>query len=162
MTFEEIKELIITINKSNIALFEFKNKDVSITMDKSLQRNINKIEKHQRVDNEEIKKIIPTEDNNLQQAFGEENHKVKESELVEEYEIVKSPMVGTFYNSPSPDKDPFCIVGSKVSKGNVLCIIEAMKLMNEIESPYDGEVLEILVENGNMIEYGQPLFKIRK
>lgn len=162
MTFEEIKELIITINKSNIALFEFKNKDVSITMDKSLQRNINKIEKHQRVDNEEIKKIIPTEDNNLQQAFEEEKHKVKESELVEEYEIVKSPMVGTFYNSPSPNKDPFCIVGTKVSKGNVLCIIEAMKLMNEIESPYDGEVLEILAENGSMVEYGQPLFKIRK
>lgn len=162
MTFEEIKELIITINKSNIALFEFKNKDVSITMDKSLQRNINKIEKHQRVDNEEINKIIHTEDNNLQQAFEEEKNKVKESELVEEYEIVKSPMVGTFYNSPSPDKDPFCIVGTKVSKGNVLCIIEAMKLMNEIESPYDGEVLEILAENGSMVEYGQPLFKIRK
>lgn len=162
MTFEEIKELIITIDKSNIALFEFKNKDVSITMDKSLQRNINKIEKLQRVENEEIKKIIPEEDNNLQQTFGEEKHKVKELELEEEYEIVKSPMVGTFYNSPSPEKDAFCNIGTKVSKGKVLCIIEAMKLMNEIESPYDGEVLEILAENGSMVEYGQPLFKIRK
>lgn len=162
MTFDEIKELIITISKSNIALFEFTNKDLSITIDKSLQRNINKFEKDQNVTTEEINKIISIEDNNIEEAFAEDNNKVKGMELVGEYEIIKSPMVGTFYNSPSPEKDVFCNIGTKVSKGKVLCIIEAMKLMNEIESPYDGEVLEILAENGSMVEYGQPLFKIGK
>ena len=73
---------------------------------------------------------------------------------------VKSPMVGVFYAAPSPDAQPYVQVGSKVKKGDVLCIIEAMKLMNEIESEYDGVVKEILIENGQMAEYGQPLFVI--
>ena len=74
--------------------------------------------------------------------------------------IVNSPIVGTFYRASSPDADPFVDVGSRVKKGQVLCIIEAMKLMNEIESEFAGTVKEILVENGQPIEYGQPLFVI--
>lgn len=73
---------------------------------------------------------------------------------------VTSPIVGTFYRAPSPEADPFVEVGSKVKKGQVLCIIEAMKLMNEIESDVDGIVLKILVENGQPVEYGEPLFLI--
>jgi acetyl-CoA carboxylase biotin carboxyl carrier protein len=72
-----------------------------------------------------------------------------------------SPMVGTFYAQPAPDKPPFVKVGDKVKKGQTICIIEAMKLMNEIESEYDGEILEVLVKNEEMVEYGQPLFLIR-
>lgn len=74
---------------------------------------------------------------------------------------VVSPMVGTFYGAPSPEKPSFVKVGDKVKKGQTVCIIEAMKLMNEIECDYDGEVIEILVENEAMVEYGQPLFVIR-
>lgn len=74
---------------------------------------------------------------------------------------VLSPMVGTFYAAPSPDKPPFVKVGDKVKKGQTLCIIEAMKLMNEIESDYDGEVVKILVNNEQMVEFGQPLFIIQ-
>ncbi len=79
----------------------------------------------------------------------------------ENYKEVKSPMVGTFYSSPSPKDEPYVKVGDKVKKGDVLCVIEAMKLMNEIESEYDGEIVEICVKNEDMVEYGTTLFKIK-
>ncbi|MGC2764282.1 MAG: acetyl-CoA carboxylase biotin carboxyl carrier protein [Candidatus Acidiferrum sp.] len=75
--------------------------------------------------------------------------------------LVKSPIVGTFYGSPSPGSEPFVKVGSYVESGQTLCIVEAMKLMNEIESETTGEVLRIFAENGQPVEYGQPLFGIR-
>lgn len=74
--------------------------------------------------------------------------------------VVKSPLVGTFYAAPAEDADPFVKVGDSVKKGQVLAIVEAMKLMNEIESDFTGTVTEILVENGQAVEYGQPLFVI--
>ena len=75
-------------------------------------------------------------------------------------QVVKSPMVGTLYRAPNPESDPFIQIGTPVKIGDTLCIIEAMKLMNEIESEFAGTVTEILVENGQPIEYGQPLFVI--
>ncbi len=75
--------------------------------------------------------------------------------------VVKSPIVGTFYASPSPEAEPFVTVGARVEAGQTLCIIEAMKLMNEIEADVAGEVVQILVENGHPVEYGEPLFGIR-
>jgi acetyl-CoA carboxylase biotin carboxyl carrier protein len=74
---------------------------------------------------------------------------------------VTSPIVGTFYRAPSPGAPPFVEVGSKVAKGQVLCLVEAMKLMNEIESESDSEVVEILVANGQPVEYGEKLFRVR-
>ena len=82
-------------------------------------------------------------------------------EVEENAKIIKSPMLGTFYSKPSPDAKAFVEVGQKVKVGETLCIIEAMKLMNEIESEYDGEIAEILVKDGEMVDYGKPLFKIR-
>jgi len=76
------------------------------------------------------------------------------------YHEVKSPIVGTFYRAPSPDADMYVTEGQKVKSGQVLCIVEAMKLMNEIESDIDGTVVKILVENGKPVEYNQPLFLI--
>ena len=75
--------------------------------------------------------------------------------------ILNSPIVGTFYRAPSPDASPFVEVGSRVKKGQVLCIIEAMKLMNEIESDADGEVVQIFPQNAQAVEFGEPLFAIR-
>jgi acetyl-CoA carboxylase biotin carboxyl carrier protein len=75
-------------------------------------------------------------------------------------QTVSSPLVGTFYRASSPDASPFVEVGARVRKGQTLCIIEAMKLMNEIESEVEGVLIEILVENGKAVEYGQPLFVI--
>jgi len=79
----------------------------------------------------------------------------------EDLYLVKSPIVGTFYSSPSPGAEEFVKVGLHVDVGQTLCIVEAMKLMNEIESEVSGEVLRIFAENGQPVEYGQPLFGIR-
>ena len=76
------------------------------------------------------------------------------------WEEVKSPMVGTFYRSPSPDEAPFVEVGDRIRNGQTVCIIEAMKLMNEIEAEISGQVMEILVKNGEPVEYGQPLMRV--
>ena len=73
---------------------------------------------------------------------------------------IKSPMVGVFYAAPSPDAKPFVEVGSKVKKGDIVCIVEAMKLMNEITAEFDGEVVDVCVHNGDVVEYGQTLFKL--
>ncbi len=75
--------------------------------------------------------------------------------------IITSPIVGTFYRSPNPESDPFVTVGDHVSKGKVLCIIEAMKLMNEIESDVDGEIVKVFPQNGQPVEYGEQLFAVR-
>src|SRR5947209_218893 len=79
----------------------------------------------------------------------------------EDVQVVKSPIVGTFYNAPSPGAEPFVKVGDSVEVGQVLCIIEAMKLMNEIETDVSGEVMRIFVEHAQPVEYGEPLFAIR-
>jgi acetyl-CoA carboxylase biotin carboxyl carrier protein len=84
-----------------------------------------------------------------------------ESRSTDDLHLVKSPIVGTFYGSPSPGAEPFVKVGDYVDDGQTLCIVEAMKLMNEIESDSSGEVLRIFVENGQPVEYGQPLFGVR-
>jgi acetyl-CoA carboxylase biotin carboxyl carrier protein len=83
-----------------------------------------------------------------------------ETRSTEELHLVKSPIVGTYYESPSPGSEAFVKVGAYVETGQTLCIVEAMKLMNEIESDMSGEVLRIFVENGQPVEYGQPLFGI--
>ena len=73
---------------------------------------------------------------------------------------IKSPIVGVFYAAASPDAKPFVEIGSRVKKGDVVCIVEAMKLMNEITAEFDGEVVDVCVHNGDVVEYGQPLFKL--
>jgi len=79
----------------------------------------------------------------------------------ENVHVVTSPIVGTFYRSPSPESDPFAQVGERIAKGKILCIIESMKLMNEIESDVEGEVLAVYPRNGQPVEYGEKLFAIR-
>lgn len=159
MDCKEIYELIKLIDSSQLAYFELKDKDFYVKMDKSYHReNIEKAEREHKVyveeDNSKPCEVKQEEALDINQ---------KASDLAkEDFEYIVSPMVGTFYVTPGPDKEPFVSVGDKVKKGKVICIIEAMKLMNEIESEIDGEIIEVLVQNGNMVEYGEPLFKIRK
>lgn len=94
----------------------------------------------------------------VSEAPGEAPDVVKKAET--EYKVITSPMVGTFYRSPSPEASSFIETGGRATKGQVLCIIEAMKIMNEVESDFTGRVVSILVENGQPVEYGEPLFYI--
>lgn len=96
-----------------------------------------------------------------QKEITEEKMDNKDSKDIDQYKKIVAPMVGTFYAKPAPDKPPYVQVGDKVKKGQIVCIIEAMKLMNEIESDVDGEIVECLVENEQMVEYGQPLFLVK-
>lgn len=96
-----------------------------------------------------------------QQAGGAEaRDQGEKTEKQPEGQVIKSPIVGTFYRSPSPDDDPFVQVGDQVEKGQTVCIVEAMKIMNEIESEFSGEIKKILVEDAEPVEYDQPLFII--
>jgi acetyl-CoA carboxylase biotin carboxyl carrier protein len=84
-----------------------------------------------------------------------------EEKLPEDVHVITSPIVGTFYRAPSPQADPFAEVGQKISRGKILCIIESMKLMNEIESDVEGEIVEVYPRNGQPVEYGEKLFAIK-
>ncbi len=98
--------------------------------------------------------------NNSDEAAIREAEKSKEVSKENLHEV-KSPIVGTFYRAPAPDADPYVQIGESISVGSVLCIVEAMKLMNEIESDIDGKIVKILAENGKPVEYNQPLFLIQ-
>ena len=142
MEYEQIKQLIEDMGNSKLSSIdiEFPN-GVKIKMEK-------KEEKQQNISNIETKTITETIKTE------------KTNENILEGNIIKSPMVGTFYIKPSPNSKPYVEVGSNVKKGNILCIIEAMKLMNEIESEYEGKISEIYVKDGEPVEYGKPLFRI--
>ena len=162
MDFEQIKELIKLIDSSELAFFEINTQSEHIKMDKSLNRNLG--ESSVTSSNS---KDVPTVQSVTENIVGksESAAKSESNTNVEDDEgttTITSPMVGTFYSKPSPDSAAFVNVGDKISKGKVLCIIEAMKLMNEIESEYDGTIVKCLVNEGDMVEYGQPLFKIRE
>ena len=146
MDYEEIKKLIDDMGNSNIDELNIEFPDgIKIGMKKSAKNNVYKIGTQTILKQKEISNTI-TE---------------TKKEEIENSKIVKSPMVGTFYSKPSPDAKEYVKVGDKVSKGDVLCIVEAMKLMNEIESEFDGEIIEIMVKDGETVEYGKPLFKIK-
>ena len=104
---------------------------------------------------QEIKREVIKQEQIIESKAEEQETKIEETG-----KIVKSPMVGTFYLKPAPDANPYVEVGKEVQKGDILCIIEAMKLMNEMESEYNGKIKEILVKDGEPVEFGMPLFVI--
>ena len=153
MNYEDIKKLMDDMGNSKINSLDIEFPDgIKISMKKS-ENNINAGENLISLSSNQAPQVNVNAQTNIN------NENVKEEE--ENYKIVKSPMVGTFYESSSPKANPYVKVGDKVKKGDVLCIIEAMKLMNEIESEYDGEIVEVCVKNEEMVEFGKPLFKIK-
>jgi acetyl-CoA carboxylase biotin carboxyl carrier protein len=108
----------------------------------------------------EEKKVVEPVSVDIVKEEPQEKVEVEKKDESKKYHVIKSPLVGTFYRAPSPGAPPFVEEGDIVSKGQVLCIIEALKVMNEIESDVDGKVVKILVENGEPVEYGQELFYI--
>ena len=138
MNLKEIKELIEIVEASSLTEFSLKEGNLKINMKKNAAVS------------DHVEPVVRTCGKDVQE---EEN---------EEDVYIMSPMVGTFYSSPSPDAVSFVNVGDTVKKGQTLCIIEAMKLMNEIECEYDAEIVSVMVSNEQKVEYGQPLFKVRK
>lgn len=155
MDYKEIKKLMDDMGNSKLEELEIEFPDgVKISMKKSEKREVI-VEPHVI----EASAPISVPAVKLQEEKG--MVAVPENKEEENYKVIKSPMVGTFYASSSPDKDPYVKVGDKITKGQVVCIVEAMKLMNEIESEFDGEIVEICVKNEDVVEYGTPLFKIK-
>ncbi|UPA29638.1 acetyl-CoA carboxylase biotin carboxyl carrier protein [Terrisporobacter glycolicus] len=141
MDFKEILELIEAIDKSALTKFSFEEGDTKIKIEKNREETICT---KQATQNEvlQIKEEV--------ERIGSDN-----------FEYIKSPLIGTFYNSPSPEEEPYIAVGDKVSKNQVIGIIEVMKVMNEVKCNYDGIVEDILINNNDTVEYGQSLIKIK-
>jgi len=150
---QQIEQLFQFMTEHNLEEFEYTRGDLSIRLRKPSAAVI--VGSPRAVAAPEI--IVPGSPEAPRAPSGE----VPEARSSEDLHLVKSPIVGTFYESPSPGTEAFVKVGTYVETGNVLCIVEAMKLMNEIESDVSGEVMRIFVENGQPVEYGQPLFGIR-
>ena len=150
MEYEKIKQLMEDMGNSKLT-------EIAIDFPDGTKISMKKEEKQVVLETISTKEAITVE--NVVPAQIKQEEKI---EAVTEGNMVKSPMVGTFYSKPSPDSEPYVTVGQKVKKGDVLCIIEAIKLMNEIESEFDGEVVEILVKDEDTVEYGKPLFVIKE
>lgn len=162
LKIQEIRELIKLIDKSNIDEFKYEQSGSKITLKKysALPQQTGGQPSQPYVVQETVQ---PAPQQQQVEATPKENI-VTESPVQEvdsSLHKIVSPMVGTFYVAPAPDADPYVAVGDKVSGETVVCIVEAMKLMNEIEAEVKGQVVEVLAENGQLVEYGQPLFLVK-
>jgi acetyl-CoA carboxylase biotin carboxyl carrier protein len=149
MDLKELKRLLEAFDKSKTNILEYETNEFRIYLDKSATTISNTQTQPQ------IQTQVQTQEPQTQQVEAKVDCAV-------EGEIISSPMVGTFYQAPSPDSPPFVKVGDKVKKGQTLCIIEAMKIFNELEAEFDCEILEILVEDGQPVEFDTPLFRVKK
>jgi oxaloacetate decarboxylase alpha subunit len=151
MNIEEIKEIIKVLEKTDIVEFELEKSGVRVRIKKGSDNWAvsNGSQERRGVKSSALIQTIPVNGTAESQQEAPLNQKV-----------IKAPIVGTFYRSPSPDAESYVEVGTVVKKGQIVCIIEAMKLMNEIESDVDGKVVEILSENAHPVEFGEPLFAI--
>lgn len=136
MDLKKIYDIVERIEKSNLTRFEYSEKDMKIVL-----------EKNSGNDKSYISNVTTTEKYNIPEKVNEGNY-------------IKSPIVGTYYSKPSPESEAFVSVGDKVKKGDVLCVIEAMKLFNEIQAECDGVIKEILVNDGDMVAFDQPIMLI--
>ncbi len=145
MDTERLKEIIELMDANNLVEVEIEEEGKKIKLKKASSHL----------------QIIPqTMAHNLPVNAPIDNQKTTE-ETPSNLKEIKAPMVGTFYRSPAPNADPYVEIGKRIKKGDVICIIEAMKLMNEIKSEIEGEIVEILVENGEAVEFSQPLVRIK-
>ncbi|EEK71629.1 acetyl-CoA carboxylase biotin carboxyl carrier protein [Bacillus mycoides] len=157
---QEVRELIKLIDSSNIDEFEYKKDGTTIKMKK---RGNEIVTVQAPVTKQVVQPAASVEVETAVAAAQVEAPKQEEKKVVQDENLHKitSPMVGTFYSSSSPDTPQYVSVGDRVSKDSIVCIVEAMKLFNEIDADVEGEIVEILVNNGQLVEYGQPLFLVK-
>ena len=143
LNMETVEKLLEKLNEHGASRIKIKNDEFEITVENRQPAAAG---------------VVYTEPSNSAEATSVKSIEKAPQEV--KGSVVKSPLIGTFYTSPSPQSPPFVTVGQKVSKGEVLFIVESMKLMNEIKSDYDGVVKEILVQNGDSVDYNQPIMRI--
>ncbi len=151
LNLAEIRELAELVDEYGFTDFKFENENIKVRLSKQAASPI--FQAYQPAPS------LPSTVNDTTSAASAE---LAPADPDEGLHKITSPIVGTFYRSPGPDKDPYVSEGSKVTPDSVVCIVEAMKLMNEIQAEATGEIVKIYVENGQPVEYGQPLFGIRK
>ena len=157
MNINEINELLKLIDNTNLGYVKLETNDLKLEVSKNII-NDNITDKPNLISQKNINE-------NNESESEEETTLTEKSDIVtldeENLTTIESPLMGTFYASPGPDKDVFVRVGDIVNVGDTLCIVEAMKMMNEITSDIYGEIVEILVKNEELVEYNQPIFKIK-
>ncbi|MEO1941641.1 MAG: acetyl-CoA carboxylase biotin carboxyl carrier protein [Campylobacterales bacterium] len=157
MNLKELKELLRAFDKSETQILELETENFRLYLDKS--KGEEGVGVPQSVPQPQLPEGQP------QLSPPSQSHPSPpsvEEKREPEGEIISSPMVGTFYQAPSPDSPPYVRVGDRIQKGQTLCIIEAMKIMNELEAEFDCEILEVLVEDGQPVEFDTPLFRVKR
>ena len=157
MNFKEIKELIEILDQSNLTEINIQEKDNIVSLKKEKETEI--------ITPQYTTQAAPvyqsSESNSASPVSQNDAATAEKPHSDENYNTINAPMVGTFYKSPSPEEEAYVQVGDKVTNDSTVCILEAMKLFNEIQAEITGEIVEILVEDAQMVEYGQPLFKVK-
>lgn len=157
MEFENLVKLIETVSASGLTGFQYEEKGMKIKLSKDVSGGAQVVSatdaKEQSIQSAAVLKTQETQSISVTETEG--------ISAQPEGKLIRSPLVGTFYAAPAEDADAFVAVGDMVKKGQTLAIVEAMKLMNEIESEFDGVIEEVLVENGQPVEYNQPLFRLK-
>lgn len=152
MNFKEIKELIDILDQSSLTEINIENKGSKITLKK---------EKEVITQQATAASVQPVTQAQSVPAPAHEGETTDAPTASDNLKTINAPMVGTFYKAPSPEESPYVKVGDKVTADSTVCILEAMKLFNEIQAEVSGEIVEVLVEDGQMVEYGQALFKVK-
>ncbi|EKN69876.1 acetyl-CoA carboxylase biotin carboxyl carrier protein subunit [Neobacillus bataviensis LMG 21833] len=163
---QEIRELIKLVDQSSIDEFVYENEGSKIKMKKTAAATIVSQVSPAAVVQEIAPVVQPVPVTAASAPVHEAAQEATKAEEVKQADTanlhkITSPMVGTFYASPTPEADIYVKAGSKVSKDSIVCIVEAMKLFNEIEAEVNGEIVEVLAKNGQLVEYGQPLFLVK-
>ncbi|HLS60640.1 MAG TPA: acetyl-CoA carboxylase biotin carboxyl carrier protein [Virgibacillus sp.] len=165
---QEIREIIKLIDESTISEFTYETNETKVVLKKDQATVASPVSSQDQVVTDQSVEVQEKQKVAVQaQAVDEKEVVITDQPTTNssltvdyDYEIV-SPMVGTLYSAPSPEEDPYVANGAQVTKDTVVCIVEAMKLFNEIVADVSGEIVEVLVEDGELVEYGQPLFRVK-
>ncbi|WP_209123088.1 acetyl-CoA carboxylase biotin carboxyl carrier protein [Alkalihalobacillus sp. BA299] len=165
LKIQEIKELIKVIDKSTIDLVKIEQDGTKLTIKRNTDQPLNTApiveaprtqEVVQQPIQQQVEEQVVTSNEKVAEAPVQPEAKLNDTHIT-----INSPMVGTFYAAPAPDADPYVKTGDQVNETTIVCIVEAMKLMNELEAEVKGKIVEVLVQNGELVEYGQPLFVVQ-
>lgn len=161
MNYQELLTLIDKLDKSKVAYLEFTQGSDKVVLSKEVPFDKGPVSQTTDHTTKTVQNQAQPSPSTVIEVPSKETKEVSSSEN-SQYEAINSPIVGVVYLQPQPGEPPYVTVGDEVKKGQTICIIEAMKLMNEIAAPFDGIIREVLVENDNVVEFEQPLFQIER